>query len=176
MLVSRTTRVQPLVHTGQYVSCSASPWHDFVLSSIGALAELVDISCLYKNTELFDQLPDYAIDLWSKAPSSITTAKLISGLSILKSPVILGQHYFIPNPLTGSGVIAKWDFSSHLHNSSAVVVGAKTGDIAAPTGSKDIDWLSLSAVPGAGLLADQVFRTDTRLGQPPASVSLLLGA
>lgn len=138
-------------------------------TSAGALAELVDISCLYKFPSVFNNISDYAIDLWSKAPASVTTAELISKLSKVKNPIVLGQHYFITNPVTGTGLSAKWDFSSHLKNSSAVVVGAKTGDVPSPTGSKDVDWLSLKAVPGQGLLADQIFRTDTRLGQPPAS-------
>lgn len=139
-------------------------------TSAGALAELVDISCLYKNTALFKKIPDIAIKAWSKAPASMTAAKLISTLADVKSSAIQGEHYFITNPVTGVGISPKWDFSSHaIHNSSAVVVGAKTGDMPAPTGSQDIDWLSLNAVPGQGLLADQVFRTDTRLGQPPAS-------
>ncbi len=38
----------------------------------------------------------------------------------------------------------------------------------APTGSEDIDWLVLNRVIGS--LATQVFRVDTRDGQPPATV------
>ena len=49
------------------------------------------------------------------------------------------------------------------------MVAAKVSQAAAPTGPQDIPWVSLKGVTGK--LAKQVYRTDTRLGQPPATVS-----
>ena len=81
---------------------------------------------------------------------------------------MLGDHFFITNPVTGSGISPKWDFTKSLHNSEAFVVGARSGGMPAPTGSQDIDWLVLNRVIGS--LATQIFRVDTRDGQPPATV------
>ena len=85
--------------------------------------------------------------------------------------VIIGQHYFVPNP-NGAGLSPKWDFTSSAfnHYREAFVVAAKVNQSAAPTGPQDIAWVSLKSVTGK--LAKQVYRTDTRLGQPPATVSL----
>lgn len=65
-----------------------------------------------------------------------------------------------------------WDFraASAKGNPNAFVLAAKVGDIPAPTGKQDIDWLQLNNVSGS--LATTVYRTDTRGGQPPASVGL----
>lgn len=90
---------------------------------------------------------------------------------MLKQHVVLGQHYFITNPLTGSGLSPKWDFTSAIEKGhpNAFIVGAKAGDIAAPTNpGTNVDWLMLNGVQGD--LASQVFRVETRGGQPPASV------
>ena len=76
------------------------------------------------------------------------------------------------NPLTGTGINPKWDFTSSgttAGNPNAFVTAAKVSSIGAPTGSQDIDWVDLKNLVGS--LAQQVYRTDTRLGQPPASVS-----
>lgn len=71
----------------------------------------------------------------------------------------------------------KWDFTSGAlaGHPSAFVVAAKAGDIPAPTGPPDVDWLSLTNVSGS--LATQVFRVNTVGGLPPASVrpSILIG-
>jgi hypothetical protein len=138
--------------------------------NVGAVAELFDISCFY-NTSFFDKVSDDAITLWSSAPSSLTISEMIKALSYVKNPIVLGEHYFVTNPVTGTGLSPRWDFTSHAfkRNHNAFVVGNKVGDLAAPTGSQDIDWLYLTAAQGK--LANEVYRTDTRLGQPPASVS-----
>lgn len=146
--------------------------HFFLLSSIGAVAELVDISCL--NPETFDSATVLAFDLWKAAPKSITAQDLISDLSVIKSPIILGQHYFIKNPaVNGTGLSPKWDFTSASEkgHSNAFVVGAKAGDVPAPTDPTDnVDWLMLNDVEGD--LATQIFRVQTHGGQPPKSVRL----
>ena len=106
---------------------------------------------------------------WEAAPAGITAAEVISTLAPLHLRFILGQHYFIANPVALS---PKWDFTSasEAGHADAFVIGARTGDIPAPTDpSTNIDWLSLKNAGGD--LADQIFRVETRGGQPPASVS-----
>ncbi len=72
--------------------------------------------------------------------------------------------------LAGTGVSPQWDFSSAAlaGHPDAFVLAAKVGDIPAPTGSPDVDWLSLNKVKGN--LATQVFRVNTVGWLPPASV------
>ncbi|KAF9477963.1 hypothetical protein BDN70DRAFT_76614 [Pholiota conissans] len=141
-----------------------------VYTNVGALAELFDISCLTKSP-FFEALPDILDAAWQAAPPSITAPKIIQFLHSISSPEILGQHYYVTNPITGSGINPKWDFTSQgatAGNKDAFVVAAKTAGIAAPTGTaNDVDWVFLSAIQGK--LASQVYRTDTRGGQPPAT-------
>lgn len=82
---------------------------------------------------------------------------------------LLGEHYFVTSP-SGTGLSPVWDFrgASAKGNPNAFVLAAKVGDLPAPTGSQDVDWLQLKNVTGG--LATSVYRTDTRGGQPPASV------
>ena len=110
--------------------------------------------------------------IWSKAPSDFTTQQFISALG--NNPLVLGQHYYVPNPkpTTGSPAVSpKWDFTSDAEqgHAEAFVIGAKSGSLPAPTGSHDIDWVQLRNVEGQ--LADTIYRVDTRGGQPPATVS-----
>ena len=170
-----------------------SDLRNFQCSNVGALAELFDASCLY-NTPLFASLTDIAIAAWSRAPPAVTTSELIKTLHIFPTSAILGklnltfkdiqlthqnllgQHYYVTNPLTGQGINPKWDFTSQgadAGKSDAFVVAAKVNGASAPTGSQDIDWVQLGNI-GSGALAQQVYRTDTRLGQPPASVRSFL--
>jgi len=138
-------------------------------SSVGALAELFDVSCLY-GTKFFSGITSDAFALWHAAPPSISAPSVVEFLHTFKNPAVLGEHYFIVNPVTGTGTSPKWDFTSHAFsgNPDAFMVGAKVSSLAAPTGPSDVDWLQLSNV--AGSLADEIYRTDTRGGQPPASV------
>ncbi|KAF8888604.1 hypothetical protein BD779DRAFT_1623629 [Infundibulicybe gibba] len=79
-------------------------------------------------------------------------------------------HYYVPNPLTGVGVNPKWDFTSqgaNAGNPNAFVIAARVAGLSAPTGPSDIDWVSLSALTGE--LAQEIYRVDTRGGQPPAT-------
>jgi hypothetical protein len=91
------------------------------------------------------------------------------------NPIVLGQHYFVANgtdPATGGPAISPvWDFTSDAErgNPEAYVIAAVVGDIPAPTGKDDVDWLQLKKVEGE--LADTVYRVDTKGGQPPTSVS-----
>ncbi|PSR73992.1 hypothetical protein PHLCEN_2v10223 [Hermanssonia centrifuga] len=137
-------------------------------TSVGALAELFDVSCL--PSSLYSDVTDIAWDGWKDARKDITAAEVIKDLAVFDPPFVLGQHYFITNPITGSGLSPKWDFTSASEDGkpNAYVVGAKTGDILSPTDSAiNIDWLSLSDAKGD--LANQVFRVQTRGGQPPTS-------
>uniref|UniRef100_A0A0W0FRI6 Malate dehydrogenase n=1 Tax=Moniliophthora roreri TaxID=221103 RepID=A0A0W0FRI6_MONRR len=108
--------------------------------SNGAEAKLFDISCSY-NTK---------------------TGKF--SLYPLKQ---LGRHFFITNPVTGTGLSPKWDFSLSTGNPEDFVVGARQAGIPAPTGASDIDWLYLTNIQGT--LATEIYRTNTKGGQPPAS-------
>lgn len=87
-------------------------------------------------------------------------------------PEVLAQHYFIPNPVTGSGLSPKWDFTSSGKfegQEDAFVVARGQGSLPAPTDpTKDIAWLEVVNIQGDA--ANIVFRTDTRGGQPPTSV------
>ncbi|KAI0806242.1 hypothetical protein BC629DRAFT_1486464 [Irpex lacteus] len=148
-------------------STSGTPLATPLSSLWGALAELFDISCLPPSS--FDGLTTSALAAWEAAPASTTPQDIIDTLAGIGSPEVLGQHYFITNP-SGTGLSPKWDFTSasFAGNSNAFVIGARTGDIPAPTDpAVNIDWLSLSNAGGD--LADQVFRVQTRGGQPPTS-------
>ncbi|KAJ3500443.1 hypothetical protein NMY22_g19260 [Coprinellus aureogranulatus] len=137
-------------------------------ASAGAVAELFDISCLV-GSALFDTIPDRLMDLWKDAPDSMTADILTSMFYPGKNSAVLGQHYFVPNP-SGQGLSPKWDFTStgrNNGNKNAYVLAARAGGAPAPTGAQDIDWLALTSVSGG--LAKEVYRTDTRQGQPPAS-------
>ena len=48
------------------------------------------------------------------------------------------------------------------------MIGAKAGDLPAPTGPSNIDWLQVKNVQGE--LANTLYRVDTKGGQPPSSV------
>jgi hypothetical protein len=153
--------------TGSLALTSCGPFH----SSAGAVAELYDISCLFGQAQL-DQVADDAIAAWTA--TSVSPAEFGSLLTEVPNPTSLGQHYFITNPVTGTGINPKWDFTSGAFNgnSNAFIVAAKNSGIPAPTGKQDVDWLYLLPLAGTtGALASEVYRTDTRLGQPPASVS-----
>ena len=104
----------------------------------------------------------------------MSAAALVGGVGALTPAFVLGQHYFVTNPVTGAGLSPKWDFTSasEAGHADAFVVGAKTGDVPAPASpATNVDWLSLSNAQGA--LAQQIFRLQTHGGQPPASVSTL---
>lgn len=123
-------------------------------TSAGAIAQLFDVSCLV-NTGLFSALPNMA---YAAATSAI--AKQLRG-----GPFKLGDHYFITN--AAGGISPTFDFTASQKNSTAFVTAAKKGAIPSPAGPSNIDWLMLSSVDGS--LSQQVFRVDTKAGQPAAS-------
>ncbi|KDQ58797.1 hypothetical protein JAAARDRAFT_69216 [Jaapia argillacea MUCL 33604] len=136
-------------------------------TNVGAVAELFDISCLY-HTPIFTHLSELAYDKWNCTPE-VTASDIINDLSGIHNPIVLGQHYYVTNPVTGTGISPKWDFTSASEsgNPNAFVVAAKIGDLPAPTGKTDVDWVQLKAIQGD--LASYVFRVATKGGQPPAS-------
>lgn len=140
--------------------------------SAGAVVEVFDISCLY-GSSLFNTIQNNAFDIWNNVSSNITTQDVIQTLG--NDPLVLGQHYFIANgtdPMTGNAAISPvWNFTSDAGkgNAEAFVIAAEVGDIPAPTGADDVDWLQLKNVEGE--LASSVYRVDTKSGQPPTSVN-----
>ncbi|KAI0346689.1 hypothetical protein BDW22DRAFT_1352853 [Trametopsis cervina] len=135
-------------------------------TSAGAYAELFDISCLSSSS--YSMVTDMMYSAWALAPSSMNTTDVLQSLALLGPLNVLGQHYFI-NGSTGA-LQAKWDFTSASQNGqpNAFVVGAKTGDIPDPSNpATNVDWLSLNRTSGD--LATQIFRVDTRGGQPPTT-------
>jgi len=117
-------------------------------TSIGAVADLFDISCLVNRPGFSANEAEAA-----RRPGALR----------------LGKHYFITNPLTGTGISPKFDFTqdSQKGNANAFTTVKKFGGIPAPTGAKDVDWLELTSIQGD--LAKYVFRINTRAGQPPSS-------
>ncbi|KAJ3982904.1 hypothetical protein F5890DRAFT_285570 [Lentinula detonsa] len=153
------------VGTQNYTCGSAGTY-----TSTGALADLFDVSCLVGQSS-FATLQSTAFAAWNSSTSTSvsSTSDVLSSAGVLSSPITLGQHYFITNPVTGSGLSPKWDFTSNAlaGNADAFVVATKVDDVAAPTGSADVDWLYLTNLTGT--LANEVYRIDTQGGQPPAS-------
>nr|GAT61188.1 predicted protein [Mycena chlorophos] len=151
----------------QNYTCSAAT---STYASAGAVASLFDISCLV-GKPAFSTVQNTAYTLWSHAPSSESNAEKIPLIGAASGAgQLLGYHYFVTSP-SGSGISPEWDFTStgkNAGNAEAFVVGAKTGDLKAPTDpTVNVDWLMLSNAEGQ--LASQIFRVDTVNGQPPAS-------
>ncbi|KAI0066824.1 hypothetical protein BV25DRAFT_1848213 [Artomyces pyxidatus] len=145
-----------------YTCSAAGTW-----TTAGAYAELFDISCLY-NTKAWANIQDSAYDIWDKLPKSITVAELVSIFRDLNNFDVLGQHVFVTN--AAGGLSPMFDFTSSgpdAGNKNAYVIAAKVGDIPAPTGPVDVDWLRLNRTSGE--LATTVFRVNTKAGQPPSS-------
>ncbi|KAF7794780.1 hypothetical protein EIP86_005922 [Pleurotus ostreatoroseus] len=150
------------------------------LRNIGAVAQLLDASCLVP-TPLFVALPAALHAFWTALPPAAPTIQSLLALlhstpSPLAPSLVLAQHYFVTNPLTGAGVSPKWDFSSSGNpalagDADAVVVARPKGSAPAPNAAADVNWLDVVNVggPAGGRIADEVFRTDTIGGQPPSS-------
>ncbi|KAF8892212.1 hypothetical protein BD779DRAFT_1386508, partial [Infundibulicybe gibba] len=131
--------------------------------SIGAVAEMYDISCLLEH-DLFDTIEEISYGLWFGANENITTADVGYTLGAVRPPVI-GQHFFVKSDAP-AGISPKWEFTlKGGEKRSVVVTGA--GSVPSPHGKQNIPWLSLRGIEGD--LAKQVFRTDTVGGVPPAS-------
>ncbi|OAX36774.1 hypothetical protein K503DRAFT_772207 [Rhizopogon vinicolor AM-OR11-026] len=135
----------------------------------GAVAELFDTSCLY-GTPAFDSAPTVVYDAWSAAYDLVTPQELITTLGLLPNPTVLGQHYYVPNPV-GTGLSPKWDFTSSgatAGNPNAYVIGVKVGDLPS-SNSSNIDNLMINGIEGE--LATEIFRVESNGGQPPSQCS-----
>jgi len=122
--------------------------------SIGAVAQLFDISCL-AGTDIFECIQDFAVD----SLTGPTVVKLnFDGHDIY--PIIF--HDFVSNP-DGPGIAPRFE----LVETGQFTTLKKTGGITSSQGKRNVDWLELSEVDGD--LAKWVYRTDTVRGQPPAS-------
>lgn len=110
------------------------------------------------------------------ATQNTSIQAFIAALHGTNPPDVLAQHYFVPNPLTGTGVSPKWDFSSSGNakfagNPNATIVAKGQSSVPAPRAQTDVNWLEVVNVGGAagGAIADVVIRSDTVGGQPPAT-------
>lgn len=115
--------------------------------------------------------------MWSNAPTFIVESDIVNFLrakgTFSSFPAVLGEHYFVPNPINATaGLSPKWDFTSKAFagNTAAFVTAKGADDIPSPLGGENVDWLYLTNVQGG--LAQEVYRTDTTGGQPPAEVSI----
>ncbi|KAF9261677.1 hypothetical protein L218DRAFT_1078481 [Marasmius fiardii PR-910] len=135
-------------------------------ASAGAVAKLIDVSCFSKIPD-FSKLPNLAFDIWNKVPASVSAETALKVLGQIDSRLVFGDHYFTANP--AGGIRPEWDATSGAFkgNPQAFMYGAKAASVAAPTGSSDVDWLYLTNAGGS--LADEVYRTYTKGGQPAAS-------
>jgi len=128
-------------------------------TSIGALATLFDVSCLAKSP-LLTSIPSLVYEAEEVIPS---LTKILG-----KTPLKLGDHLFITNPQTGSGIVPRFDFTASQNNPNMFLDAKKTGDIPAQTApTANVDWLELTTFLGD--LAQTAFRVNTKEGQPPAS-------
>ncbi|KAH9941596.1 uncharacterized protein BXZ73DRAFT_88107 [Epithele typhae] len=149
----------------QNYTCSSAGTY----TSTGAVAELFDAACMSTKSN-FGTVQNDLFSLWDGTSEDVTIQDAISELAGMHLPGVLGQHYFVTNPKTGTGVSPKWDFTSARFqgNKDAFMIGAGNGSLPSPTDpSKDVAWLHVVNVQGK--LSDVVFRYDTVGGQPPKS-------
>ncbi|KAM5531241.1 hypothetical protein V8D89_015107 [Ganoderma adspersum] len=137
-------------------------------TSTGAVAELLDASCMAFES-YFPTIQDNLYQIWELVPQPIQA--IIDVLHQLNPPTVLAQHFFQPNPVTGSGVSPVWDFRSNPRfkgHDDAFILAKGNGSIPSPQDPrKDVAWLHVVKVQGD--IADDVFRFDTVGGQPPTS-------
>jgi hypothetical protein len=131
--------------------------------SVGAVAQLFDISCLYGKPG-FSTIQDTAYDDWA-ACSSINPLehKLVQKVEEKFKVQLLGQHYFVNQ--TGK-LVPVWDLRS-TGGPNAIVFAQKVKDIPSPDGSSNIDWLELKGVSGG--LANEIYRVETVKGPAPST-------
>lgn len=135
-------------------------------TSAGAVATLIDISCLYEsNPQLFEDIQDYVYNLIPMYSHSMPTWHKIEAL-LGHYPTILGDHYFIPN---NGSISPKFDFRarSQKGDPNAFTIDKRVAGIPSPEGPKNIDWLQLEST--AGGLSKYTYRVDTQGGVAPKS-------
>jgi len=147
----------------QNYSCTAGGNY----TSIGAVAQLFDISQLY-GTPLgspeFETVQDGAYVIWSKSPDTDPLGHDLAVQLNKKFGVdLLGIHDFV----NFKGKLSpKFDFTQTTHKPDDFVISAKIGDIPSPNGNSNVDWLELTNVDG-GL--GEVYRIGTKAGKPPST-------
>ena len=142
-------------------------------SSIGAIAQMIDISCLNGQPEFATMQTD-AYNIWNSCPEiDPLSAGMAQRIQAQFGVTVDGQHYFANH----SGVVAAvWDFTStgpFSGNPGAIVFAHKVQTAASPDGANNVAWVELKKDDGE--LANTVYRVDTVQGQPPSSVSSPIG-
>ena len=138
-------------------------------SSDGAIAGLIDITCLYGTAD-FAESQDDIFKIWEgyTGPNPFETIFYFS-VDFNITLQVIGVHYFINYD---GAFLPKFDFTSAGPtdgNTDAFVVGSIDIAVTAPDGAHDVNWLEIRAV--SGKFADEVYCVETRGGQPPDSVS-----
>jgi hypothetical protein len=138
-------------------------------SSIGAIGQMIDISCLYGQPE-FATIQTDAYNIWNSSPETDPlSAGLAQTIQAQFGLTIDGQHYFANQ----NGVLeAVWDLTSSgpfSGNPGAIVFAHKVQTADSPDGPNNIAWVELKK--DSGELANTVYRVNTVQGQPPSSVS-----
>jgi hypothetical protein len=169
----QTTLQQPTNESAHFIgvafgvqnyTCSSANTY----TSVGAVAELFDISCYY-GSPLFNIIQEPLFEMWSKLPDDITVQEAIEFLpSYVPVDLILAQHYFINT----TGVLSPtWDFraSQRFHDvGDALFVGKSRASLPDPVNATEsVAWLDVEHVSGD--IAAEVFRVSTVGGQPPTT-------
>lgn len=150
------------------VACSFSTITKILGRSIGAVAQLFDISSL-NGTPDFNTIQQCVYNNWvADQDSNPLDGGLVSQVTTQFGLAYQGLHTFT----NFSGALdPEFDFTQSTGNSNNFIIATKSGDIASPTNTQEnVDWLSLTKVTGD--LANQVFRVQTVGGKQPSSVNL----
>jgi len=135
---------------------------DSIFSQAGAVASLYDVSCI-AHTQLLPHIQEL---LFTAATAN--DAQSIVDVLLLEATLKISDHYFSPGAEPGK-IVPVFDFTHSLQDKNQFVDVKKVGGIPSPDGPDHVDWLNLETVSGEA--AKTVFRLNTHLGQPPASVS-----
>jgi len=134
-------------------------------SSDGAIAGLIDITCLYGTAD-FAEIQDDIFKIW-EGYNGPNPFEVIFDFSVDFNITIIAVHYFINDD---GAFLPKFDFSlagPTAGNTDAFVVGSIDIAVTAPDGAHDVNWFEIRAV--SGKFADEVYCVETRGGQPPDS-------
>ncbi|KAG9119454.1 hypothetical protein FRC07_005510 [Ceratobasidium sp. 392] len=149
------------VGTQNYTCSSAGNY-----TSAGAVAVLIDISCLYEyDDKLFDEIQDRVYNKIGMYSHQLPSWPKIEAM-LKHYPHILGDHYFT---FKDGAIAPVFDFRarSKKGDENAFTVDKRVGGIPSPDGKKNIDWLQLESTEGG--LAKYTFRVDTKGGVAPKS-------
>ncbi|QRW14113.1 malate dehydrogenase [Ceratobasidium sp. AG-Ba] len=149
------------VGTQNYTCTSAGNY-----TSAGAVAKLIDISCLYEyDEEAFDDIQDHVYNLIPMYSHQLPSWHKIEAM-LKHYPKIIGDHYFTKQ---NDAIAPVFDFRarSKKGDENAFTIDKRVGGIPSPDGKKNIDWLQLEST--AGQLAKYTFRVDTKGGVAPKS-------